>query len=133
MSAGTWKWVAERVVLAIHDEQLDEHGGAPGVRDMALVQSALARPANLAAYGAPDIADLAAAYAYGIARNHGFVDGNKRTAFVVAYVFLLDHDHDLAASDTEAVTITLATAAGEISEAELATWFRGCVRAVEPR
>jgi len=125
-----WKWVAEDVVLAIHDEQLAEHGGAPGVRDLSLVQSAPARPANRAAYETPDLADLAAAYAYGIARNHGFVDGNKRTAFVVAYLFLLDHGYDLSAGDTEAVTIMLATAAGEITEDELAVWFRDYIRPI---
>jgi death-on-curing protein len=125
-----WKWVAEDVVLAIHDEQLAEHGGAPGVRDLSLVQSALARPANLAAYDTPDLADLAAAYAYGIARNHGFVDGNKRTAFVVAYLFLLDHGYDLSAGDTEAVTVMVATATGEITEDELAVWFRDYIRPI---
>ena len=102
----------------------------PGVRDMALLQSALHRPQNLAAYGVPDIADLAAAYAYGISRNHGFLDGNKRTAFVVAYVFLLDQGHELIASDQEAVTTMLAVAAGEMSEAELAVWFRAYTRPI---
>jgi death-on-curing protein len=124
------KWVSEKTVLAIHDEQLAEHGGMPGVRDMALVQSALHRPQNLAAYGAPDIADLAAAYAYGIFRNHGFLDGNKRTAFVVAYVFLLDHGYELMASDQDTVSTMLAVAAGEMSEVELAVWFRGYIRPI---
>ena len=124
------KWVSEKTVLAIHDEQLAEHGGMPGVRDMALVQSALHRPQNLAAYGAPDIADLAAAYAYGISRNHGFLDGNKRTAFVVAYVFLLDHGYELMASDQDTVSTMLAVAAGEMSEVELAVWFRGYIRPI---
>jgi death on curing protein len=120
----TWKWVGDDVVLAIHDAQLAEHGGLPGVRDLALVQSALARPQNLASYGEPDIAELAASYAYGIANNHGFFDGNKRTAFVVAYLFLLDHGYDLTASDTEAVRIMLAVASGDVAESELVTWFR---------
>jgi death-on-curing protein len=124
------KWVCEKTVLAIHDEQLAEHGGMPGLRDMTLVQSALHRPQNLAAYGAPDIADLAAAYAYGISHNHGFLDGNKRTAFVVAYVFLLDQGYELMASDQEAVTAMLAVAAGEMSEVELAVWFRGYIRPI---
>lgn len=77
-----WRWVAKDVVLAIHDRQIAEHGGTSGIRDVGLVDSALARPQNLDAYGQPDIADLAAAYAYGIAKNHGFADGNKRTAWV---------------------------------------------------
>ncbi len=124
------KWVTEQTVLAIHDEQLAEHGGMTGVRDIGLVQSALHRPRNLAAFGAPDIADLAAAYAYGISRNHGFLDGNKRTAFVVAYVFLLDQGYDLEASDQEAVTTMLAEAAGEMQEPELAVWFRGYIRPI---
>lgn len=128
MTKPGWKWVTEKTALAIHDEQLAEHGGMSGVRDMALVQSALHRPQNLVGYGAADLADLAAAYAYGISRNHGFVDGNKRTAFVVAYVFLLDHGYDLIASDQEAVTTMLAVAAGEMSEVELAVWFRGYIR-----
>jgi death-on-curing protein len=130
VSTADWKWVSEKTALAIHDEQLAEHGGMPGVREMSLVQSALHRPQNSAAYGAPDIADLAAAYAYGISRNHGFLDGNKRTAFVVAYVFLLDQGYELIASDQEAVTTMLAVAAGEISEVELAVWFRGYIRPI---
>jgi death-on-curing protein len=128
VSLADWRWVSEKTVLAIHDEQLAEHGGMPGVRDMSLVQSALHRPQNIAAYGTPDIADFAAAYAYGISRNHGFFDGNKRTAFVVAYVFLLDQGYELMASDQEAVTTMLAVAAGEMSEVELAVWFRGYIR-----
>ena len=130
MNTSDLRWVSEKTVLAIHDEQLAEHGGMPGVRDMALVQSALHRPQNLAAYGAPDIADLAAAYAYGISRNHGFLDGNKRTAFVVAYVFLLDHGYELMASDQDTVSTMLAVAAGEMSEVELAVWFRGYIRPI---
>jgi death-on-curing protein len=130
VSVPGWKWVCEKTALAIHDEQLAEHGGMPGVRDLALVQSALHRPQNLSAYGAPDIADLAAAYAYGIARDHGFLDGNKRTAFVVAYVFLLDQGYELMASDQEAVTTMVAVAAGEIAEVELAIWFRGYIRPI---
>jgi len=119
-----WRWVAEAVVFAIHDAQLAEHGGMAGVRDRTPVESALARPLNLAALGAPDAADLAAAYAYGICRNHGFVDGNKRTAYVVAYVFLLDNGFELAATDAESVATMLALAAGEMPEPELAAWFR---------
>jgi death-on-curing protein len=128
MSTADWKWVSEKTVLAIHDEQIAEHGGMPGVRDMALVESAIHRPQNIAADGDPDIADLAAAYAHGISSNHGFLDGNKRTAFVTAYVFLLDQGYDLMAGDQEAVTTMLAVAAGEVSEIELAVWFRGYIR-----
>lgn len=130
MSSAGWKWVSEKTALAIHDEQLAEHGGIPGVREMSLLQSALDRPQNLAAYGAPDIADLAAAYTYGISRNHGFIDGNKRTAFVIAYVFLLDQGYELIANDQEAVAAMLAVAAGEMPEAELAAWFRGYIRPI---
>ncbi|GHD63810.1 death-on-curing protein [Thalassobaculum fulvum] len=121
-----WTRVRADVVLAIHDEQIAEHGGAPGIRDRAVIESALARPKNLADYGepSPDAAALAAAYAYGIARNHGFMDGNKRTAFVVALVFLLNHGWALIADDAEAVRVMLATAAGTITEADLADWFR---------
>lgn len=128
MNLPGWRWVSAKTVLAIHDEQIAEHGGLPGVREMSLVQSALDRLRNLADYGAPDVSALAASYAYGISRNHGFLDGNKRTAFVVAYVFLLDHGYELIASDQEAVTTMLAVAAGEMPAAELVTWFRGCIR-----
>jgi len=128
VNEATWRWVAQDVVLAIHDAQIAEHGGAAGIRDLAMVQSALGRPENLAAYGSPDIADLAAAYAFGLARNHGFVDGNKRTAFVVATVFLLDHDHDLTAEDADAVTMMVSVAAGTLPEPDLAAWFRANTR-----
>ncbi len=130
MSTLQWKWIAEITAFAIHDEQLAEHGGIPGVRDMGLVLSALQRPRNLEAYGTAGIAELAAAYAYGISRNHGFLDGNKRTAFVVACVCLLDNGYELIATDQETVTIMLTVAAGEISEAELAVWFRGYIRPI---
>lgn len=118
--------------MAIHDEQLAEHGGLAGVRDLALVQSALARPHNLAAYGSPDVADFAAAYAYGLAQIHGFIDGNKRTAFVVAAVFLLDHGFDIAATDPEIVQTMLAVAEGTLSETGLAAWFRTVIRPDAP-
>lgn len=84
----------------------------------------MARPQNLAVYGEPDLADLAAAYAYGIARNHPFVDGNKRTAAVISETFLILNGHELVASDAEVVVAFLALAAGELSEAEMADWFR---------
>ena len=119
-----WNWIDTSVVLAIHDEQLAEHGGAAGIRDPGLLDSALGRPRNLAAYADPDHADLAAAYAYGIARNHPFVDGNKRTAFVAAELFLVLNGFELAAEDTDCVLTMLAFAAGELDEAAFAAWIR---------
>ena len=122
--AQDWIWVALEVAQAAHLEQLAEHGGGTGVRDARLLDSAMARPQNLLAYGSPDAADLAAAYAYGIARNHPFVDGNKRTAAVVSETFLVLNGYELAANDAELVVAFLALAAGELSEEELADWFR---------
>ena len=125
MSGEEWRWVEKDVVLAIHDEQLAEHGGMKGLRDESLLLSALARPQNLAAYGTPDIADLAASYAVGVARNHAFLDGNKRTALVVAAgVFLPLHGYKLTASDGETVRVMLSVADGSMAEQDLASWFR---------
>ncbi|PTQ12990.1 type II toxin-antitoxin system death-on-curing family toxin [Sphingomonas oleivorans] len=124
MATQGWVWVAPQVALAAHREQLAEHGGSDGVRDAGLLESAMARPLNLAAYGDPDAAALAAAYAYGIARNHPFVDGNKRTAAVVSETFLNLNRLSLSASDAEIVVFILALAAGELSEEETADWFR---------
>jgi death-on-curing protein len=121
---GNWVWVSIDVARTAHLEQLAEHGGGEGVRDERLLESAMARPLNLAAYGAPDAAELAAAYAYGIARNHPFVDGNKRTAAVVSETFLVLNGYRLTASDAELVVAFLALAAGELSEEELTDWFR---------
>ena len=121
---GDWVWIAVDVAVAAHAEQLAEHGGGEGVRDMRLLESAMARPQNLASYGEPDAAELAAAYAFGIARNHPFVDGNKRTAAVVSETFLILNGRSLAASDAELVVAFLALAAGELSEEEMADWFR---------
>ena len=117
-------WLDERLALAIHDRQLAEHGGGTGVRDAGLLASALTRPQNRWAYGDVDAAELAAAYAYGIARNHPFVDGNKRTAWVLARVFLAINGRELTFSANEAIAVVLALAAAELSEAELAEWFR---------
>ena len=119
-------WVREDVVLAVHLRQLAEHGGGEGVRDEGLLRSALARPQNLLAYGdpPPDLASLAAAYAYGIARNHPFVDGNKRTALVVARLFLLLNGVNLVATQEEKYLTFLKLAAGELSEGELTNWVR---------
>ena len=110
--------------MAAHAEQLAEHGGGEGVRDIRLLEGAMARPQNLAAYGEPDGAALAAAYAYGIARNHPFVDGNKRTAAVVSETFLVLNGFTLGATDAELTVAFLAIAAGELSEEEIADWFR---------
>ena len=112
------------MALAAHAEQLAEHGGGPGIRDAGALKSAMARPLNLLSYSAPDLADLAAAYAFGIARNHPFVDGNKRTAAVVSETFLALNGCRLGATDAELVVAFLALAAGELSEEELADWFR---------
>ena len=119
-----WVWIDPRAISAIHDEQLAEHGGAAGLRDANLLESALARPMNLAAYEKPDAAALAASYAVGLAKNHPFVDGNKRTAFVALELFLALNGRVLNASDVECVTTMLALAAGEIDEATLADWIR---------
>jgi death-on-curing protein len=120
-----WVWIEASTLLAVHEEQLREHGGGTGVRDVGLFESALNRPVNLAAYGSPDAADLAAAYGFGLARNHPFVDGNKRTAFVAVELFLMLNGWDLQADDGECVLTMLALAAGELSESELAAWIRG--------
>ena len=123
--AQSWLWIATDVALAAHAEQLAEHGGGQGVRDAGALESAMMRPVNLASYGEPDIAALAAAYAFGIARNHPFVDGNKRSAAVVSETFLVLNGYRLGATDAELVVAMLALAAGELSEDELADWFRG--------
>ena len=118
------RWVSEQVALALHDRQLAEHGGPSGVRDAGALASALARPVNRWAYGDDDFCALAAAYAFGLARNHPFVDGNKRTAWVVARLFLRKNDLALAFDERQAIATVLALAAGELSEDELADWFR---------
>ncbi|MBA3898275.1 MAG: type II toxin-antitoxin system death-on-curing family toxin [Sphingomonadaceae bacterium] len=120
----TWKWVVNAVALAAHREQLAEHGGQDGVRDMGLFESAMARPQNLAAYGEPDAAALAASYAFGLARNHAFLDGNKRTAAVVSETFLDINGYALDAADADVVEAFLALAAGDLGEDALADWFR---------
>ncbi len=133
MSGGHWRWVSANVVLAIHDEQIAEHGGMPGLRDESLLLPALARPQNLAAYGDPDIAGLAASYAIGIARNHPFLDGNKRTAITVAAgVFLPLNGYRLDAPDSDIVKTMLAVADGSMSEADFAAWLRSSLRPYQP-
>jgi death-on-curing protein len=120
----TWLWLDPDVLRAVHEEQLAEHGGASGTRDGGLFESALARPENLVAYGEPDVADLAAAYGFGIARNHPFIDGNKRTAFVAVELFLDLNGFELMASDADCVLTVLAVAAGQMDEATFARWLR---------
>jgi len=120
----TWVWIERSVLLAVHDEQLVEHGGAVGLRDAGLFDSALARPLNLAAYAEPDVADLAAAYGVGLAKNHPFVDGNKRTAFVAMELFLVLNGYKLLATDADCVLTMLAVAAGDLDEAAFAAWIR---------
>ena len=122
--ADEWIWIDAAIALAAHNEQLAEHGGAEGVRDLNMLESALARPLNLLAYGEPDAAELAASYAFGIARNHPFVDGNKRTAVVVSETFLQLNGYVLGCDDVEMVQTFLALAAGELSVEQLAAWFR---------
>jgi len=120
-----WIWLEASVVGAIHEAQLTEHGGPVGIRDAGLLTSALARPINLAAYDAQaDAAALAAAYAFGIVRNHPFIDGNKRTAFVCSELFLVLNGLCLTASDSDCVGAMLALAAGDIGETEFAAWLR---------
>jgi death-on-curing protein len=116
--------MSERVALAVHDRQLAEHGGPAGVRDAGALASALARPINRWVNGEEDLCVLAAAYAFGIARNHPFVDGNKRTAWVAARLFLARNELDLAFDEPDAIATVLALAAGELSEGDLADWFR---------
>lgn len=120
-------WVEEAVVLALHEEHLAEHGGPLGLRDRGLLESALFRPHHLTDYAepAPDLAALAAAYGYGIARNHPFMDGNKRTAFIVTELFLALNGQVLTADDASCVAAMFELAAGELTERAFADWIRG--------
>ena len=119
-----WIWIDPAVVLAIHDQQLAEHGGMSGVRDMGLLESALACPLQLEAYGDPDVFELAAAYAHGIARNHPFVDGNKRTAYVVFMLFLRIHGFRVKAPAPTRVMLFERFGKGEVQQEDLAGWLR---------
>ena len=116
-------WLSMDAVQAIHEELIAEYGGSPGVRDEGLLDSALARPRQILAYGDPNLFALAAAYAFGIVRNHPFVDGNKRTGLMAAYVFLWLNGYRLNASEAEAVVAFQDLAAGEVDEATLAKWI----------
>lgn len=120
----TWRWLTRRAAASIHLRQIQRHGGGHGIRDEGLLDSALARPQNLAAYGEPTVFDLAASYAFGLARNHPFIDGNKRTAFVAAVLFLRMNGQEFFAEPAEAAVVFLRLAAGEFSEPELAEWLR---------
>lgn len=122
----TWHWLELSVVLALHDAQIAEHGGLAGIRDLGLVESALLRPQNLAAYQAMDAPDLAAAYAFGFARNHGFVDGNKRVAWISGRLFLRRNGWVLNYQPAEAVRLMEDLAGGRITEEDLMAWYRAC-------
>jgi death-on-curing protein len=117
-------WLSRQLILAIHDEQLAEHGGSTGLRDAGLLDSALARPLNRVGYADPDIAELAAVYALAITQNHPFVDGNKRTAFVALELFLRLNGCLFSVGDAEAVVMMLAMAAGELPDDEFIAWVR---------
>jgi death-on-curing protein len=121
-----WRWIRTDLAYAVHESQLARHGGLDGIRDQNAVESALARPQQMDSYGEPkpDAAQLAAAYAYGLPRNHGFSDGNKRSAWVLARVFLADNGFTLTFTAADAIAITQAVAAGTVSEEELASWYR---------
>jgi len=117
-------WLTPEIVIAIHEMQLAEHGGPAGIRDMGMLESALGRPQNKFAYGETDLAVLAAAYGFGVARNHPFIDGNKRTSLMVIYTFLGVNDVEFIVPEAEFATIILDLAAGDVSEESLARWIR---------
>lgn len=123
------RWISKRALLLLHDESLAQHGGASGIRDEELLESALARPENLVAYGSPDLAELAASYAFGLAKNHPFTDGNKRAAFLAAGLFLALNGQRLVAPQAEATIMVLDLAAGEITETAFADWLRAHLQA----
>ena len=121
----SWRWVDKQALLLLRGESVAEHGGAAGIRDAGLLDSALARARNLAAYGDPDVAALAAAYGSGISQNHPFVDGNKRAAFLSIGLFLVLNGYRLVATQAEATLAMLSLAAGDLKEEEFAAWLRG--------
>ena len=120
----SWRWVDRRALLLLHEDSLAEHGGAAGLRDEGLLESALARPLNLAAYGQPDMAELAASYGVGLAKNHAFIDGNKRAAFLAVGLFLALNGQRLVAGQVDATLTMLAVAAGTLDETQFAAWIR---------
>lgn len=119
-----WRWIDKRALLLLHAETLAEHGGGAGIRDEGLLDSALARPQNVESYGTASAAVLAAAYAFGLAKNHAFIDGNKRAAFLSAGLFLALNGYRLSATQVEATSAMLALAAGELDETTFARWVR---------
>jgi death-on-curing protein len=119
-----WQWIDKQLLVMLHDESLLLHGGASGIRDEGLLDSALNRAVNLALYSEPDFADLAAAYTIGLAKNHAFVDGNKRVAFLAVGLFLGLNGYKLTATQTDATQTLLAVASGEIQETSFAQWIR---------
>jgi death-on-curing protein len=122
--ARAWRWIEPAALYAIHDRLVAEHGGLEGIRDRALIESAMARPQHLFTYGKPDAADLASAYAFGLARDHGFVDGNKRVAWTVARLFLARNGLQLKFQPIDAVAAVERLAAGTISQKDFAEWIR---------
>ena len=125
----SWRWVDRGALVLLHDESLAEHGGASGLREEGLLESALARPLNLAADGSPDVHALAAAYGVGLAKNHPFVDGNKRAAFLAVGMFLRLNGWRLTAPQADAMLTMLGVAAGQMDEAAFAHWLRQHTRA----
>ncbi len=119
-----WKWINRHALLLLHDESLAEHGGAAGLRDEGLLDSALARPLNLALYETPDVAALAASYGVGLAKNHAFVDGNKRVAFLAVGLFVAANGYRLVTTQADATLTVLAVAAGDLDERGFADWVR---------
>ena len=124
MTMQQWRWIDKQLLVILHDESLVLHGGASGVRDEGLLDSALNRAKNLALYGQPDYADLAAAYVFGLSSNHAFVDGNKRVAFLALGLFLGLNGYKLTASQVDATLTMMSVAKGEIQELEFAEWIR---------
>ena len=124
----SWRWISRPALVLLHDESIAEHGGLPGLRVEGLLESALARPLNLAAYGEPDLAELAAAYGVGLAKNHPFVDGNKRVAFLAVGLCLALNGHRLVATQADATLTMLDVAAGTLDEAGFAGWLRARIQ-----
>lgn len=120
----SWRWVSKTALVLLHDDSLALHGGASGVRDEGMLDSALNRPMHLAAYGEPDLVALAASYAFGLAKNHPFTDGNKRAAFLAVGLFLHLNGYRLTANQVDAVEAVLALAAGDLSEKQFAHWLQ---------
>lgn len=120
----SWRWISKQALLLLHNESLAEHGGGIGMRDEGLLDSALARPLNLVAYGEPDVAALAASYGLGLAKDHAFVDGDKRAAFLAVGLFLYLNGYRLNATQADATLTVMGLAAGDISEEDFAAWLR---------